>query len=91
MCMSKKKMLTDNIPPFSCFQFLNVLFIADVMSLCWAPSSEYLYSCGRDRHIRVWHNTPGLSELVRELKSKLPKASSEPLKVCVCVCVSSCL
>ena len=53
-----------------------------VTALCWDPSSLYLVSAGgEDRHVRVWHNTGGMRELVTELEAKFPKTTSEPLKV----------
>lgn len=52
-----------------------------ISALVWDPSSRYLVSAGgEDKHIRVWHNTPGMKQLLIELEAKLPKASSEPLK-----------
>ncbi len=52
-----------------------------VSALVWDPSSRYMVSAGgEDRHIRVWHNAPGMKQLLEELQDKLPKASSEPLK-----------
>ena len=54
----------------------------NVSALCWDPSSLYLVSAGgEDRYIRVWHNHPGRRELIRDLKTELPKAASEALKV----------
>lgn len=53
-----------------------------ITDLCWDPSSLYLVSAGgEDRHVRVWHNTAGMKELLVELETKIPKTSSEPLKV----------
>ena len=39
-------------------------------------------SGGLDRYIRIWNNVAGQKILVDELKDKLPKATSEALKVC---------
>lgn len=36
-----------------------------------------------DRHICLWHNTPGQKELISDLEAKIPKTSSKPFKVCV--------
>ena len=55
--------------------------LSEVTDLCWEPTSLYLISAAKDRHIRVWYNILGQKELIRELQEKLPKASSEPLKV----------
>ena len=56
-----------------------------ISDLCWEPSSLYLASAGgEDRHVRLWHNVPGMKQLIIDLEAKLPKASSEPLKVCFC-------
>ena len=53
-----------------------------VSSLCWDSSSLYLVSAGgEDRHVRVWHNHPGQRQLIQEMKAKLPKATSDALKV----------
>ena len=53
-----------------------------VSSLCWDSSSLYLASAGgEDRHVRVWHNHPGQRQLIQEMKAKLPKATSDALKV----------
>lgn len=55
-----------------------------ITSLVWEPTSLYLASAGgADRHIRLWHNAPGLRELIRDCQAKLPKASSEALKVAI--------
>ena len=40
---------------------------------------------GEDRYIRVWHNAPGMKELLVDLEGKLPKATSEPQKVMIFV------
>ena len=60
-----------------------VYLVSDVISaLRWDPSSRYLASAGgEDRHVRVWHNTPGLRELVTDLETKIAKATSESFKV----------
>ena len=43
----------------------------------------YLASAGgADKQIRIWHNRPGLSETVRDLRDRLLKSSSDALKVC---------
>ena len=67
-------------PSFAESHYLS-LSLSEVTDLCWEPTSLYLISAANDRHIRVWHNTLGQKELIRELQEKLPKASSEPLKV----------
>ena len=53
-----------------------------VAGLCWSPSSLLLASAGgEDRHVRLWHNSPGLKQQASELREKIPRASSDALKV----------
>ena len=82
------KKSSENPKPFfkvlSPVKIRGILLSTDtITSLVWEPSSLYLASAGgADRHIRLWYNAPGLKELIKELQPKIPKASSEPLKVC---------
>ena len=56
----------------------------NITSLAWESASMYFASAGgSDRYIRVWHNAVGQKILVDELKGKLPKATSEALKVTI--------
>ena len=48
--------------PLKCF-FFQVLFSAD---------SEYLFTAG-DKHIRIFHNVPGIQSNIQELKLTLKK------------------
>ncbi len=54
-----------------------------ISALCWDPSSRYVASGGGgDRHVRVWHNTPGLRALKEDLEKRIGKASAnESFKV----------
>jgi len=64
-----------------CMETLSNVHGDTISDLCWEPSSLYLASAGgSDRHIRLWHNTPGQKELIRDLEAKIPKATSEPFK-----------
>lgn len=59
-----------------------MLLSGGITSLAWEPASIYFASAGGlDRYIRLWNNVAGQKILLDELKDKLPKATSEALKV----------
>ena len=56
--------------------------VDDISCICWVPDGEHLASAGgEDRYIRLWRNTAGMRERIKEINEKIGTASSEPLKV----------
>lgn len=55
---------------------------AVITRVLFDPSGRYIVSCGgSDRFIRLWHNTPGMREQLRDLKQRLPLTTGESMKV----------
>ena len=66
------------------YSLLNVciLFPAVITRLFFDPSGQYIVSSGgSDKFIRLWHNTPGMKEQLRDLKLQIASTSSEAMKV----------
>ena len=58
------------------------IFLDDITCIRWTPDGQHLASAGgEDHYIRLWHNTAGMREQIKEIKGKIGTATSEPLKV----------
>ncbi|XP_003387911.1 PREDICTED: transducin beta-like protein 2 [Amphimedon queenslandica] len=55
---------------------------AVITRLLFDPSGQYIVSSGgSDKFIRLWHNTPGMKEQLRDLKLQISSTGSEAMKV----------